>query len=80
MRRPTDGGKAVRSGGDGAGGPSLEGASLAVWVARYLARVGELVRRRATGSGDQSAHLLEGGVEHLLRGGDAAATRDPPAS
>ena len=50
-----------------------------MWVARYCGALGELVRGRATGAGDQRAHLVEAGVQHVLRGGDAAATRDPPA-
>ena len=40
----------------------------------------ERVSGRATGAGDQRAHLVEAGIQHLLGGGDAAATRDPPAS
>src|SRR6185369_4795758 len=39
----------------------------------------EFIWRRAVSAGDQRAHLVEAGVQHMLRGGDVAATRDPSA-
>src|SRR5262249_50840345 len=38
----------------------------------------EFVSGYATGAGDECAHLVKAGVQHLLSGGDAAASRDPP--
>ena len=41
---------------------------------------GQLVRRRATRSGNQRAHFIQAGVQHLVGIGEATALRDPPAS
>ena len=80
MRRPTDGGRVARSGGGGAGGPRKRRGVLGGVGRAVLGAPGELVRGRAAGAGDQRAHLVEAGVEHVLGGGDAAAAGDPPAS
>jgi hypothetical protein len=35
---------------------------------------------RATGAGNERAHLIQAGVQHLIGGGEAATTGDAPAS
>src|SRR5207249_3771671 len=61
-------------------GRAEEGRSIFGGVGGAVFRaLGEFVCGRATGVGDQRAHLVEAGVQHLLRVGDTTATRDPPA-